>query len=210
MSRKISTFCKENWSRAVRTAFYVFTGSVWKIWFPAKSLKFLLSFSDTEQNIFDFLSIFFNGVANSVFYVSQGLFRWKEFSRKIFKFSIFLRTLTGKNSLIRQAFFSRFEEIPFYVSIDIFWGELCEKNFSMSFLDNEHNFLCCKNCVLRVPRNILTKFFFWSKCVFLYLFLTLSKPFSTLSRKNRNRDARTAFYVFTGTVRKLYFPGKMS
>ena len=180
MSRKISTFCQKNWSRAARTAFYVFRGTVWKIWFPAKRLKFLLPFSDTEQKIFDFLSVFFNGVANSVFYVSIGTFRWKEFSRKIFNFSILLRTLTGKNSLIRQAFFSRFEETPFYVSIDLFWGEFFEKKFSLSFLDNEHYFFFCKNCILHVPRNILTKVFFKGNVYIFYQFRFLSKLFQFL------------------------------
>ena len=116
------------------------------------------------------MSIFFNGVVNRVFCVSLGTLRWQIFSKKLFKFSIHLRTLTGKNSLIRQAFFSRFEEIPFYVSIDIFWGKLFGKKlFSLSFLDNEHNFFCCQNCVLRVPRNILTKFFF-EENVYFFIF----------------------------------------
>ena len=147
--------------------------------FLKKVLNFFFLFRTLSEN-FWFLSFFFNGVANSVFYVSLGTFRWKEFSRKIFKFSILLRTLTGKNSLIRQGFFSRFEETPFYVSIDSFWGEFFEREFSLSFLDNEHNFFCCKNCILHVPRNILTKVFFKGYVYIFYQFRFLSKLFQFL------------------------------
>ena len=134
MTEKFSTFCQKNWSRAARTAFYVFTGTFWKIFFRESSPKILFLFSDTERKFFGFLSFFSNGVDNSVFYVSIGTLRWKIFSKKDFIFSFLLRTLTGETSLIRQAFFSRFEETLFYVSIDLFWGEFFEKkNFSVIF-----------------------------------------------------------------------------
>ena len=130
----------KKWSRAARTAFYVFTGTVWKIYLPVKGLKFLLSFSDTEQKNFAFLWICFNGVVNSAFYVSIGTFRWKEFSRKTFKFSFLLRILTGKNSLFRQAFFGRAEETAFYVSIDTFWGEFFKKKYFCRFWTTSKTF----------------------------------------------------------------------
>ena len=153
------------------------------------------------------MSIFFNGVVNSVFCVSIGTLRWKTFSKNLFKFSIFLRTSTGKNSLIRQAFFSQFEEIPFYVSIDIFWGELFEKNFSLSFLDNEHNFLCCKNCVLRVPRNILTKFFLKQMCISLSFPDIEQTIFDSLSKKLKQGCQNCILRVYRNSS-KVIFPWK--
>ena len=163
-------------------------------------LKLFFFFSDTERKFFGFLSFFSNGVDNSVFYVSIGKLRWKIFSKKDFIFSFLLRTLTGETSLIRQAFFSRFEETLFYVSIDLFWGEFFEKKISLSFLDNEHNFFCCKNCILRVPRNILTKVFFEENVYIFYQFLFLSKLFQRFVR-----ILRTKLWKLKSTCRQETF-----
>ena len=159
LSEKFSPFCQKSWSRAARTAFYVFTGTFWKIYFPEKSLKFLFTFSDTERKCFGFLSFFFNEIVNSVFYVSMETLQWKIFSKNVFRFSFLLRTLTGTK----------------------FWGEFFEKNFSLSFFIKEHNFFCCKNCILRVPRYILTKDFF-EENVYFFQFRFLSKHFQLFVR----------------------------
>ena len=210
LSENFSPFCQKNWSRAARTAFYVFTGTFWKIYFPEKSLKILFCFSDTERKCFGFLSFFFNEVVNSVFYVSTGTVRWKIFSKKVFRFSFFLRTLTGKNSLIRQAFFSRVVETAFYVSIDTFWGEFFHKNFSLSSFINEHNFFCCKNCILRVPRYILTKDFFEENvCFFFNSFVFWANILSFLSDYFEQDCRNWNLPVDRKLWRKLGFSKKM-
>ena len=112
-----------------------------------KVLIFFFLFRTLSKKILVFCHFFFNGVANSVIYVSIGTFRWKEFSIKIFKFSILLQTLTGETSLIRQAFFSRFEETAFYVSIDLFWGEFCEKKFLCQFWTTSITFSVVKTVI---------------------------------------------------------------
>ena len=125
-------------------------------------------------------------------------------------FSILLQTLTGETSLIRQAFFSRFEETPFYVSIDTFWGVFFEKKISLSFLDNEHNSFCCKNCILRVPRNIITKAFFWGKCIHFSSVSFFEQTFSAFCQNTSNRIVETEIYVLTGNLwRKLGFLKKL-
>ena len=48
-------------------------------------------------------------------------------------------------------------------------------------MDNEHNFFCCKNCILRVPRNILAKIFFEEKVFFFISFVFWANIFSFLS-----------------------------
>ena len=57
-----------------------------------------------------------------------------------------------------------------------------KKNFSLSILDYEHNFFCCKNCILRVPRNILAKVFFEENVYFFYQFCFLSEHFQLFVR----------------------------
>ena len=127
----------------------------------------------------------------------------KNFSKILFKFSILLRTLTGRKSLIRQALFGRVEETAFYVSIDIIWEEFFEKKISLSFLDNEHNFLCCKNCILRVPRNILTKVLFEENVYFFHQFRFFSKIFQLFVR-----ILRTGLSKLKSTCRQERFEEK--
>ena len=102
LSETFLPFCQKNWSRAARTAFYVFTGTVWKIFFPEKSPKFRFPFLDTERKYFGFSSFFFNGVVNSVFYVSIGTLRWKLFFKKSIQvfnsFADFDRNFSSKNT----------------------------------------------------------------------------------------------------------------
>ena len=77
LSEKFSPFCQKSWSRAARTAFYVFTGTVWKIYLPEKSLKLLLSFSDTERKTFGFCHFFSMGLS-----IVYSTCPWEHFNEK--------------------------------------------------------------------------------------------------------------------------------
>ena len=177
--------------------------------FLENSLKFLLSSSNLERKSFGYLSIFSNGVVNSVFYVSIGTLEWKIISKNLCKFSILLRTLTGKKSLIRQAFFDRVEETAFYVSIDIFWGVFLEKKInSLFFLHNEQKIFGCENSILRVPRNILTEVFL--KKMFFLSVLFIEQTFSASCQNNSNRMVETEMNLSTWNLwRKLSFLKKL-
>ena len=68
--------------------------------FLKKSSKFLLSFSDTEQKNFGYLSISFQwGCQKCILGVRRNTSMKNIFCTFLRKFSILLRTLTGKNSL---------------------------------------------------------------------------------------------------------------
>ena len=135
LSEKFSTFCQKNWSRAARTAFYVFTGTFWKIFFRESSPKILFLFSDTERKNFGFLSFVSNGVDNSVFYVSIGTLRWKIFSKKILFFHFFCGLWQEKIRSSGKFLSAGLEKLHFtslsrYILRSIFWKRIF---FSVTF-----------------------------------------------------------------------------
>ena len=128
----------------------------------------------------------FDWIVKSVFYEPKKTIRREIFSEKIetiWVFNSFLDFDQKKKSAFRQAFFGWVEETAFYVSIDKLWGELFgKKNFSLSFLDNEQkSFSVVKHSILRVPRNILIKFFL-EKMLILFFFVFWGKLFGILSK----------------------------
>ena len=116
--------------------------------------------------------------------------------------------LTGKNSLIRQAFFGRVEETAFYVSIDIFWGEF-QKNFLCHFWTTSITYSVVKT-VFYVCRQHFNEGFFWGNCIFFLSVSLLEETFSTFWQNTSNKIVETEIYVSTRNLwRKLSFLKKL-
>ena len=116
-----------------------------------------------RKKILALCQVSFDWIVKSVFYEPKGTIRRKIFSKKIenvWDFNSFSDFDQKKKSAFWQDFFGRVEETAFYVSIDKFWGELFEKKLlSVIFGQQAQSFSVVKHSILRVPRNILIKFF---------------------------------------------------
>ena len=138
-------------------------------------------FGHWPEKFWLFIDFFPDQVVKSVFYVWIGTLRGKIFSKSYLSFQFYFGIWPDKNSGFRQIFFGRLEKVAFFVSIDLFWGDSFQKkNTSLSFLDNEQNIFGCKNGILRVPRNILTRVFYEEKVYFVISFVFWANFFSFL------------------------------
>ena len=119
--------------------------------FLKKVLIFFFFFGHLAK-IFWLFVIFFNGVVDNVFYVSIGTLRWKKFLKIIQVLNSFVdfdrKKFAHPASFFRPGWRNCILCLYRYISRRI------KKKFSLSFLDNEHNLFCCKNCILHVPITI--------------------------------------------------------
>ena len=82
-------FCRKNCRSAAKTAFYVFTGTIWmKFSLEKKCSVSFIYYSDSERKKLAFYQLFYDGFSKSVFYISMGTFRQKMFAVIIFRLSI--------------------------------------------------------------------------------------------------------------------------
>ena len=150
-----------------------------------ENLEFLLSFSDMSKKILAFCQFSFDWIVKSVFYKPEGTTRPKKFSRKIEKIWVFNFVSDfdqKKKSALRQAFFGRVGETAFYVSINIFWGELFEKkHFSVIFGQRAKFFLRCKTQYSTCLQDHSNQIFL-EKMYFFFLFFYWAKIFGILSK----------------------------
>ena len=106
MGEKFSFFCQKNCRSAAKTAFYVFTGTVWmKFSLEKKCSVSFIYYSDSERKKMAFYQLFYEGFSKSVFYISMGTIRRKIFSIILFRLSILFRTITGKKFGVPSSFF---------------------------------------------------------------------------------------------------------
>ena len=106
LSKMFSFFCQKNCSSATKTAYCVFTGTVWtKKVLEKKSWVFLIFFRRLSKKILAPYRFFFDGVVKSVFDISMGTFRRKRISIILFRLSILFRTITGKKFGVPSSFF---------------------------------------------------------------------------------------------------------
>ena len=113
LSEKFSFFCGKNCSSAAKTAFYVFTGTVWmKFFFEKKSsVSFILIGQGAKKNWL-FINFFTMGLAKVYSTCPWEHFDGKVFSINLNRFSIFFQTMTGKkNRLSLKLFFGRVEKL---------------------------------------------------------------------------------------------------
>ena len=209
MSANFSPFCPENFQQGCQNwILFVYRNRLKKKFLERTSGIVFIFFAHRAKKILAFYLFFRIRLSELYSTCQKEHFDGKCFLKNHLSFQFFFGLWPHKSSASRQVLFRKaWKKCILRLYSFIFEEKFFKKNICLSFLEKERKSCGFKNGILRVPRNILTKFF-WRKCVFLYLFLTLSKQFSTFCRKNGSRDDRTAFYVFTGTVRKLYFPGK--
>ena len=135
MVEKFSFFCQKICSSAAKTAFYVFTGTVWiKLSLEKKFSVSFITYSDSERKKMDFYQLFYDGFSKSAFYISMGTFRRKIFSIILFRLSILFRNMTGRKFGFPSSFFRQGWKTAFCVSIDRIWGKrFGRKLFSVTF-----------------------------------------------------------------------------
>ena len=146
--------------------------------FFKKCLEFLLFFSDMSNKSLAFCQISFNWIVKKVFHEPKGTSWRKKFSKKIeniWVFNFFSDFDQKKMSAFRQAFFDRVEETAFYVSIDIFWGELFEKKLFSVIFGQRSIFFRCKTQYSTIPQERSNQVFFGINVYFL--------PFRFLNEK---------------------------
>ena len=182
IERKVFFLLSINCSSAARTAFYVFTGTVWMNFFLEKNVfLFFCIIRTLSEKKLAFYQLFYDGVSKSVFYMSMEKFRRKIFLIILFRFPILFRAMTGKKFGFPSSFFRQgWKNYILCLNRYNLRKAFRKKNFSLSLLGNEQKISRCKDSILRVPMNILKNFF--GKNVFLMNFAYCANFVSFLSK----------------------------
>ena len=204
MVEKFSFFCQKICSSAAKTAFYVFTGTVWMKFFLEKksSVSFIL-FGHWAKKFWLFINFFSKELSEVFSTYPREHFDGKKFY-KLFQVSTSFSDYDWKKIDFPSNFFGQGWKNWFICLNRYDLRKLFrQKNFSLSLLGNEQKLSGDENSILRVRMNNLRNFF--EKNVLFYDFRLLCKLFQFFCQKTSSRTAKTEMYVSTTKLGKKIF-----